>query len=100
VGLPDSILLSPERLSPEQFEIRKEHPIFGGDALAGAVKRLGAESFLSMGRDIAYYHHEHWDGSGYPFGLKGQAIPHVCPYSSHNRRVRRLDHPDTLQKDL
>jgi PAS domain S-box-containing protein len=75
VALPDSILLCPEKFSPEQYEIMKEHPIYGGEALEDAVKKLGAESFLSMGRDIAYYHHEHWDGSGYPFGRKGQDIP-------------------------
>jgi response regulator RpfG family c-di-GMP phosphodiesterase len=75
VGLPDSILLCPYRFSPEEYEIMKQHPIFGGKALDDAVKKLGAESFLSMGRDIAYFHHEHWDGSGYPFGREGEEIP-------------------------
>lgn len=75
VALPDSILLCPDRFSAEEYEIMKRHPVFGGQALEDAVKKLGAESFLSMGRDIAYFHHEHWDGSGYPFGRKGEGIP-------------------------
>jgi PAS domain S-box-containing protein len=75
VGLPDSILLCPDRFGPEQYEIMKQHPIYGGRALEDAVNKLGAESFLSMGRDIAYYHHERWDGTGYPFGRKGDEIP-------------------------
>ena len=75
VALPDSILLCPDRFSAEEYEIMKRHPIFGGQALEDAVKKLGAESFLSMGRDIAYFHHEHWDGKGYPFGRRGEEIP-------------------------
>jgi PAS domain S-box-containing protein len=75
VSIPDSILLHPGKFTPEQFAVMREHPIHGGRALDDAVKRLGAESFLSIGRDVAYYHHEHWDGKGYPFGLEGEAIP-------------------------
>jgi PAS domain S-box-containing protein len=75
VTIPDSILLHPGKFTPEQFAVMREHPIHGGQALDDAVKRLGAESFLSIGRDVAYYHHEHWDGKGYPFGLEGEAIP-------------------------
>jgi PAS domain S-box-containing protein len=75
VTIPDSILLHPGKFTPEQFAVMREHPIHGGQALDDAVMRLGAESFLSIGRDVAYYHHEHWDGKGYPFGLEGEAIP-------------------------
>jgi PAS domain S-box-containing protein len=75
VTIPDSILLHTGAFSDEQRAIMREHPIHGGKALDDAVKRLGTESFLSVGRDVAYYHHEHWDGNGYPFGLKGEAIP-------------------------
>ncbi len=75
VTIPDSILLYPGKFTPAQHAAMRAHTIHGGNALEEAVKKLGAESFLSVGRDVAYYHHEHWDGNGYPFGLKGEAIP-------------------------
>ncbi len=75
VAMPDSILLSHSRFTEEEYTIMKLHPVYGGQALQEAVEKLGSESFLSMGRDVAYYHHERWDGAGYPFGLKGEAIP-------------------------
>jgi putative two-component system response regulator len=56
-------------------EVLKQHPVFGGRALEEAANRLGRKSFLSVGMEIAYYHHEHWDGSGYPFGLHDCEIP-------------------------
>lgn len=75
VGIPDCILLKPEKLSNEEFEIMKTHTVIGGDTLQVADLEAGAESFLAMGRDIAYYHHERWDGQGYPRGLCGEEIP-------------------------
>lgn len=75
VAIPDSVLMSDEVFTPDQRRIMMQHARFGGDALDEAVKSLGEESFLSIGREIAYYHHEHWDGSGYPFGLTGEEIP-------------------------
>ncbi len=75
VGIPDGILLKPGTLSREEFEIMKAHTIIGGDTLKAADVEAGENSFLAMGRDIAYYHHEKWDGSGYPFCLKGTEIP-------------------------
>lgn len=75
VAIPDSILMSNETFTPDERKIMMQHSKFGGDALDEAVKALGEESFLSIGREIAYYHHEHWDGNGYPFGLKGDEIP-------------------------
>ncbi len=75
VALPDAILMCTGRFTPEQRAAMQQHPVHGGKALDDAVALLGEESFLSMGRDIAYYHHEKWDGSGYPFGLKGTEIP-------------------------
>lgn len=56
-------------------DAEKRHPIVGGKALEAAVKRLGERSFLTVAMEIAYYHHENWDGSGYPFGLKEERIP-------------------------
>jgi HD-GYP domain-containing protein (c-di-GMP phosphodiesterase class II) len=75
VGIPDSVLLKPARLTPEEFEVMKRHPTLGGDALGEAEKVLGESSFLTLAREIAYSHHEKWDGSGYPKGLKGEEIP-------------------------
>ncbi len=75
VGVSDSILLKPGKLTAEEFEAMKMHTIYGGDALRAADEKLGFESFLSMGKEIAYHHHERWDGKGYPHGLAGEAIP-------------------------
>lgn len=75
VGIPDRILLKPGRLTVEEFAIMKHHSQIGGDTLKAADEEAGRDSFLAMGRDIAYYHHEKWDGSGYPYGLSGTDIP-------------------------
>ena len=75
VGIPDSVLLKPARLTPEEFEVMKQHPVLGSNALKEAETVLGDSSFLNLAREIAYSHHEKWDGSGYPEGLKGDDIP-------------------------
>lgn len=75
VGIPDSILLKPGRLTPQEFEIMKQHSRIGGDALKAADQQLEGESFLTLAKEIAYHHHEKWDGTGYPDGLRGNAIP-------------------------
>jgi len=76
VGIPDAILLKPGKLTPEEFEIMKTHTTLGRDAIAMAEQRLGRTvPFLRIAKEIAYSHQEKWDGSGYPLGLKGEAIP-------------------------
>lgn len=75
VGIPDQILLKPGKLTVEEFEIMKLHTIIGGDTLHAADVEAGSNSFLAMGRDIAYFHHEKYSGEGYPKGLKGIDIP-------------------------
>ncbi|WP_416763523.1 response regulator [Roseateles sp. So40a] len=76
IGIPDRILLKPGRFTPAEFEIMKAHPALGRDAIAQAEAQLGTPVlFLSMAKDIAYGHQEKWDGSGYPEGLRGEAIP-------------------------
>ena len=75
VGIPDNILLKPGKLSVREFDIMKTHTLIGGDTLRAADLEAGQNSFLAMGRDIAFHHHERWDGTGYPHGLKGEAIP-------------------------
>lgn len=75
VGIPDAILLKPGKLTEEEFAIMKNHPALGRDALRVAEKALGSNSFLAIAGEIAYTHHEKWDGSGYPNGLKDEDIP-------------------------
>lgn len=76
IGIPDRILLKPGRLTPEEFEVMKTHTTLGRDAIVYAEAQLGVEvAFLSCAKEIAYSHQEKWDGSGYPEGLAGEAIP-------------------------
>ena len=76
VGIPDSILLKPSRLDAEEFEIMKTHTTLGRDAIVHAEQALGHEvPFLRFAKEIAMSHQEKWDGSGYPEGLVGEAIP-------------------------
>jgi len=76
VGIPDRILLKPGRLTPEEFAIMKRHAALGHAAIDQAERALGTDvGFLRMAKEIALSHHECWDGSGYPAGLRGDAIP-------------------------
>jgi putative two-component system response regulator len=76
VGIPDRILLKPGRLDPHEFEVMKTHTTLGHDAIEHAEKLLGTDvEFLSCAKTIALSHQEKWDGSGYPQGLAGDAIP-------------------------
>lgn len=76
VGIPDRILLKPGKLTPDEFEVMKTHAALGRNALERAEQALGTEvAFLTVAKEIAAFHHEKWDGSGYPQGLKGDEIP-------------------------
>jgi len=75
VGVPDSILLKPGKLTEEEFEEMKKHTEYGRNALQIAENALGDNSFMKYAREIAFTHHEKWDGSGYPLGLKDEDIP-------------------------
>jgi putative two-component system response regulator len=77
VGIPDAILLKPGKLTEEEWVIMRRHAEFGRDAILQAERNLGttAAGFLSHAYDIAWCHHEKWDGSGYPRGLTGTTIP-------------------------
>lgn len=76
IGIPDNILLKPGKLTPEEFEIMKTHSRLGRDSIEDAERRLGMQvAFLTLAKEIAYSHQEKWDGSGYPEGWAGDAIP-------------------------
>jgi putative two-component system response regulator len=75
IAMPDSVLLKPGRLTTEEFQIIKTHPVHGARMLKAALAKLENDSLIREAYDIAHYHHEKWDGSGYPCGLKGADIP-------------------------
>ena len=75
VGVPDHILLKPGRLTPEEFEVMKQHAKIGGDTIRSVMKQGYTQDFLKVGMEIAYFHHEKFDGTGYPDGLSGESIP-------------------------
>lgn len=75
VGIPDGILLKPGKLTEDEFTIMKSHVQIGYDTLSKVGQQYDKNDFLKMGMDIALYHHEKWNGSGYNKGLKGGNIP-------------------------
>ena len=102
IGVPDSILLKPGPLLPDEFEILKQHTVIGGRILERSDIPL-----LEMAREIALWHHERWEGGGYPGGFGGERIPEsarivaVCDVSDalvHDRVYRRaLPEPQVLE---
>jgi putative two-component system response regulator len=76
VGVPDYILLKPGKLTEKEWEIMKTHAKLGSDAIEAAERDLDRPvEFLALAKEIARWHHERWDGAGYPDGLAGDAIP-------------------------
>ncbi len=75
MAIPDSILLKPSSLTDDEFKVMKQHSIIGAEAFAKAIRTVNSAGFLEMAADITHYHHERFDGSGYPEGLKGTQIP-------------------------
>ncbi len=75
VAIPDCVLLKPGRLSDREFQIMKSHAALGAQTLDAALREHPAASFLQMAREIAATHHERFDGTGYPNGLRGNDIP-------------------------
>jgi putative two-component system response regulator len=75
VAIPDRILLKPGKLTSEEFEIMKTHAVIGAENMQTVFNRYADNPFIGMGIEIALYHHERWDGGGYPDGLVGKNIP-------------------------
>ena len=75
IGIPDRILLKPEGLTEEEYEVMKSHTLVAGQIFEEARAELGPNSFLLVAEEVCRGHHEKWDGSGYPLGLKGEEIP-------------------------
>jgi len=75
IHVPDAILHKTEKLSEEEFEFMKTHTTEGKAILNRAISNVEGESFLKEARNMAAYHHERWDGKGYPEGLHGEEIP-------------------------
>lgn len=78
VGIPDSILCKAGPLTPQEFEIMKTHTTIGYETIKHLRQKFPRYSFLEWAQSIALSHHERWDGTGYPQGLKGEAIPLVA----------------------
>jgi putative two-component system response regulator len=75
IAISDTILNKPSRLTAEEFEVMKKHTVFGVEAIERIERKTTKHDFLSYAKVFAGTHHEKWDGSGYPYGLKGLEIP-------------------------
>jgi response regulator RpfG family c-di-GMP phosphodiesterase len=78
-AVPEAVLAKPGRLTTDEFDLMKTHTSIAGAIFKKAnqrfIDRFGKDSYLALARDIAHYHHERWDGTGYPQGLRGEEIP-------------------------
>lgn len=107
VGIDNSVLLKPGALTEDEYNEIKKHTVIGGDALDKADKEWGETSFLTLAKEICYFHHEKFDGTGYPKGLSGEDIPlsaritaisDVYDALTSNRCYRKaLDHSVAVQ---
>ncbi len=93
VGIPDHILLKPDKLTHDEFEIMKTHTVLGADAIVRTQRTMEKDTFLMFAKEIAEFHHERWDGTGYPVGLKGDEIPLTA------RAMALADVYDALRSD-
>jgi adenylate cyclase len=77
VGVPDAVLNKPGALTPDELAEMRRHPIYGREVIIKAEQRVGVrdDAILNLAKDIVYTHHERWDGTGYPQGLRGASIP-------------------------
>ena len=75
INIPDNVLNQPRKLTDEEYEIMKTHTVIGKEIIEKAINTIGGGSYLREARNMAAYHHERWDGKGYPTGLHGEVIP-------------------------
>jgi len=75
IKIPDAILQKPGKLTPEEFEIMKSHTVEGGEIIYETMGGIEERDYIEMAHDVAKYHHEKWNGTGYPEGLSGEQIP-------------------------
>ncbi|MBP5267582.1 MAG: HD domain-containing protein, partial [Ruminococcus sp.] len=75
INIPDGVLNKTGKLTPEEYEIMKTHTTAGKNIMEHAIETVEGDSYLKEARNMAAYHHERWDGKGYPEGLHGEVIP-------------------------
>ena len=108
VGISDDILLKPGTLNDDEYSIKKKHTIIGAETLIKVSEQYPKNDFIKIGIDLTLYHHENWDGSGYPKGLKEEEIPISARILSvadaydtlRNRRIYKeaISHEETCRK--
>ncbi len=75
IGIPDSILCKPGKLTEEEFAVIKTHPVKGASIIETSMVGIETPEYIAMAKDVALFHHEKWNGKGYPMGLKEKEIP-------------------------
>ena len=75
IAVPDGVLQKPGKLTTEEFEVMKTHAAHGGEIILDTFSNLDNEEYMDMAYKVAHYHHEKWNGTGYPEGIKGDEIP-------------------------
>lgn len=75
IKIPDTILNKPARLTEKEFEVMKLHTVYGAEILSKLLSRDEDPEYFDIAQNVAKYHHERYDGTGYPEGLKGEEIP-------------------------
>ena len=75
ISVPDDILQKPGKLTTDEFEVMKTHAAHGGEIILDTFGKLDNEEYMEMAYQVAHYHHEKWNGMGYPEGIKGEDIP-------------------------